>query len=709
MKIVENNEVILGNQGETSKFKIAASAKAFKILSSGLYKNKIRAIVRELTCNVVDAHKLIDTKEPFTIKAPTALDPRFVIRDFGPGLDDESIVNLYSTYFASTKAESNDFIGALGLGSKSPFSYTDTFTVVSYNGGMVRGYTAMLDNGEPSLRKTFEEEMTAEDKNGIEITVPVKIPDISRWVSEIQYVLRTFTEWPHVVKGCQAPNYFPSEADKPTWFSVSSPYEQSGIYALYGNIVYPLKEVPGLNRSWMQVNNNVVMIRFPLGELDIAASREELSLDETTIKNIINRVDSISKVEMKETIDELNAITNERELLRKLNSFSGVAVNTILGTGEVITGTEWQDLREKYSPQKELAEFGSVYPISIDTRMGKIKKPGHYYHGRNGVSLDSLFSWTQSYVNILIDDKPSKRVKAIRALSYEGKHTSQNIVVYREDSDDDMAAFEIVKNLMGDDKINLYRVSELDVLIKKLPESSEPKEKRPASNNVHTYTLGKDGYYDVTHSRMTSEELKDLDGYVMIRRRDEFHTFPEDIVVPMFNESDINNVIAKLGIKEFHVVRSTVIDRLVKYNQCESLFELITEKLIELIDEVDYDQIIGNYHSRTLGAIERHDQLSCLKSKFTKSGKSTKASEKLNSVIGYVGFYAEKDTDQYRVVKILKDLRDMANEHMRDKIAEFENKFPAITYVLSNCYSFSDKMFSDIIQIVNNNAVYKTA
>ena len=31
MKLIEDNEVILGSAGNTSKFKIAASAKAFKI------------------------------------------------------------------------------------------------------------------------------------------------------------------------------------------------------------------------------------------------------------------------------------------------------------------------------------------------------------------------------------------------------------------------------------------------------------------------------------------------------------------------------------------------------------------------------------------------------------------------------------------------------------------------------------------------------
>ena len=51
-----DNIATLGNVAQVSEFKIRNSAKAFGILSSGLYANKIRAIIRELGCNAVDSH-----------------------------------------------------------------------------------------------------------------------------------------------------------------------------------------------------------------------------------------------------------------------------------------------------------------------------------------------------------------------------------------------------------------------------------------------------------------------------------------------------------------------------------------------------------------------------------------------------------------------------------------------------------------------------
>ena len=44
------NEAVLSNVGAIGEFRIRNSAKAFNILSSGLYANKIRAVIREISC-----------------------------------------------------------------------------------------------------------------------------------------------------------------------------------------------------------------------------------------------------------------------------------------------------------------------------------------------------------------------------------------------------------------------------------------------------------------------------------------------------------------------------------------------------------------------------------------------------------------------------------------------------------------------------------
>ena len=52
MKLQQNtNTVVRSGSFEESNYSIEASAKAFSILSDGLYANKVKAVVRELSTN----------------------------------------------------------------------------------------------------------------------------------------------------------------------------------------------------------------------------------------------------------------------------------------------------------------------------------------------------------------------------------------------------------------------------------------------------------------------------------------------------------------------------------------------------------------------------------------------------------------------------------------------------------------------------------
>jgi hypothetical protein len=79
------------------------------------------------------------------------------IRDFGTGLSHDRVTKIHHI-FESTKTESNEFIGALGLGS-NPFSYTDNFTVTAIQDGRKGIYSAFInDVGVPSIALMNEEQ-----------------------------------------------------------------------------------------------------------------------------------------------------------------------------------------------------------------------------------------------------------------------------------------------------------------------------------------------------------------------------------------------------------------------------------------------------------------------------------------------------------------------------------------------------------------------
>jgi HSP90 family molecular chaperone len=179
MKLQQNtNKVIRSDSFEESKFTIEASAKAFSILSDGLYADKIKAVIRELSTNAYDAHIEVGKgDEPFLVHLPNRFEPNFYIRDYGTGLSHEDCMNLYTTYFGSTKTDSNDAIGCLGLGSKSPFAYTDSFTVTSYFNGEKRVYNSFKNEHDEPVFVLLSEE-ASDEVNGIEVMLSVDEYDV---------------------------------------------------------------------------------------------------------------------------------------------------------------------------------------------------------------------------------------------------------------------------------------------------------------------------------------------------------------------------------------------------------------------------------------------------------------------------------------------------------------------------------------------------
>ena len=177
--------------GHATEFKIRNSAKAFAILSSGLYQNKIKAIIRELSCNAIDSHTAAGNTEPYLVHLPTSINPEFFIRDFGTGLSEEQVEGIYTTYFESSKSDSNDFIGALGLGSKSPFSYTNSFTVTAIKDGIQAVFNAFINaDGVPSI--TLISKDATIEPNGVMIKFKALPGDYYKFAEEAAQVYKTF-------------------------------------------------------------------------------------------------------------------------------------------------------------------------------------------------------------------------------------------------------------------------------------------------------------------------------------------------------------------------------------------------------------------------------------------------------------------------------------------------------------------------------------
>ena len=114
-------------------------AHILQILRDRLYTNKILAVLREYGSNAWDEHRDAGIPDrPIKVALPTRLVPALVIRDYGRGLSESDVLNVYVKYGASTKRESDVAVGMLGIGAKSAFAYADSFDHVIPQGHKVR-------------------------------------------------------------------------------------------------------------------------------------------------------------------------------------------------------------------------------------------------------------------------------------------------------------------------------------------------------------------------------------------------------------------------------------------------------------------------------------------------------------------------------------------------------------------------------------------
>lgn len=294
MKVAHAEQHVLGSHGlsETKAFNIRTNAHAFKLLSSGLYSDKIAAVLREIGCNAFDAHVEGGALNlPIIVKLPNRIDNQFYIRDMGPGLSHEDVMNLYTTYFASTKQDSNDYTGAFGLGSKSPFSYTDSFSVVSVHGGIKRTYSAYLDNkGSPTISKLVESPADTDWPHGVQIGFPVKQEDFSSFQSKAQSIYQWFKVTPKI-EGATAVQKAPVKFDHPL-FSVN-PGANTGI--VMGNVRYPLN-IAALGHSGLGTYAPKfpgITLKVNIGEASVTASREQIEYDPATTDFLRKRINEV--------------------------------------------------------------------------------------------------------------------------------------------------------------------------------------------------------------------------------------------------------------------------------------------------------------------------------------------------------------------------------------------------------------------------------
>lgn len=716
MIITTEKETILGNGSKSKAFSIAANPKVFKILSSDLYTNKIRAVVRELITNMIDAHALNGNPEKFIIQVPGRLDPRFVCRDFGPGMSDFDIQGddnspgLYNSYFSSSKAESNDFIGGFGLGSKSPFSYTDTFSITSYHKGEIRGYVAYMDGDGPQIKPTFVKEMGPDDKTGIEIVVPVEEKDFRNFAYEVSYIMRPFKDLA-IINGLDREiDYFPDFDD---YYGVNPERywpDRGGLYAIYGGIVYPIDGVIR-DRNWLSIRNEVNYIKFPMGSLDIAPSREALSLDDRTRKNIIERVKELSEKAFNEDVKRFKESTSPRHTYRELMKMGYSARDYMISNSVKFTtkNLSYKKMQSMFEPDSKLCNAGVVYEVNLDPRLKRIKQS----HETSAVASSyRLFGINTTKINIVIDNIKN-RVNIVRGLARAlddsefnnalNIHHNERLLFINPEVESQIDLLPDIMAMFESDEVNIHYLSEIEALVKSyIPKVVKSKAPRPKAATAFKFEI-KDGRWEKEELFTLTSEADEITGYVAYMHRSDI--FSMDGTTSLCHPS--MNILIRManliGINEFYVIRPLLQKKVKELGQCQCIFEALRDLYVDAFDDVDYDKYVGYSSSaqRYIDKIIKYPELDFMMKYFSTDEVSEEYTRLGNMVSSLRGVYFNggKDTighDIWTVTNLFDELSRNASKNSDKMVAEFTKKFRIVSDFIGYRNSLSDDEVSQI-------------
>jgi hypothetical protein len=285
---------VLGG-GKQHSFQIAASAHAFKILSDALYQDKPMAIVRETICNVYDAHVAAGIADrPIEV---TLSDTTLTFRDYGAGIPDDKISEIYLTYFGSTKTHDDQQIGGFGLGCKAPFCLTDHFMITSHHEGTKRTYLLSIGNDDTDGKPTAQVMATGPtEESGLLVSIPIE----EKYRNPFERALSAFARnsgLPINLNGKLFENgrdYSGLEDAGFGLFEVDDDerFARSSFSVLYGHVLYPIDINDALRpfaerlRKFRRDGFSFVFYASP-SSLSVQPSREGLGYNEKTVNALM--------------------------------------------------------------------------------------------------------------------------------------------------------------------------------------------------------------------------------------------------------------------------------------------------------------------------------------------------------------------------------------------------------------------------------------
>lgn len=313
--ILENkkeNEILSTVQGDKMTVDTEDIQYLFDLLSTNLYSDIYGSIVREYTSNAWDSHIEAGINDAIIVGFDTDKDlgSYFFVKDFGVGLSEDRVDSIFKKWGKSTKRESNNQIGAFGLGSKSALAYTDSFYIENRYNGKQTLY--MMSKGETGTMFSELYSKNTDERNGVTIKIFLKnYYDKNNFSDAIADQLPFFENV--YFQDCLTNDYKIYQADK---FAYSE-LVHGEMRILLGKVTYPIDwKLLGLNRI-----NCPIAVKFNIGELPIVPSRENIKYTPSAKELIKERIKEVAEELSKKYNEKIVELDDINEYFRSRNGY----------------------------------------------------------------------------------------------------------------------------------------------------------------------------------------------------------------------------------------------------------------------------------------------------------------------------------------------------------------------------------------------------
>ncbi len=638
-------------------FDKAGEVFVFETLRRGIYSSPTLAVIREYSTNIFDSHVAAGVKDrPGEVTFPSFDKPEMIFRDFGLGMSQDDVRRIYSQYGASTKRNTNEQTGQLGLGSKAGFSYCDSFSIISRHNGIKSIYNAVIEEDGRGRINLLDEGETTEE-SGMEIIVPIKNEDIQTFIDtalefyyywDLRPILHNcFESYPEKKYIVKTENYGRIDENKHS-------------IVLMGGVSYILdtKHLLDLTDGQRNTFNKQWVFFVPIGSVDFASSRETLRYTEKTIQKLTSIIISAItdyKFQMQVEFDACPTLKDAKRLFLKTKEES-------LFYRYCHSKVEWRGQEIK----------DGNYPITSNSNYTLFNY--NYYRlsetGQGFIScnIDKIYYFTSSY---LLKAKLDK-------LFEKAGVTEKNTFFIKISNKSKIEDFITENNLQEFEFIDLKTI-ELDREVVARSKNFNAKHQKKV------FTLN-DGFFRNSVDGWTITEVDMDEGGVYVNI-DRFEVRGYDITYSDYSGwRNLENFTDKVAFaRKFHPdikiygIETSLLGSLnSKWVELKNFCQQIVDKEMQNIGEQDYINVTNHEHLK-----DNVDFIS-------KTGIEPQTLKR-GAAKEVLKIYSELDScPKLKKLKMIKEYgftipsRNM-DTHIKIKIEDFNNRNPFLNYVLKNC------------------------